>query len=810
MGIWDNVFTAVNGELDRRLSDMTKSQAGVGQPLEKKLKEDGYGRKGLLFDPLHDQGYTGGLFRPKGAGNGFLSNFILKLISRRDPVVSLILHLRSSQVSAFCRVQTSRFETGFKIQCRNPDDQPDEEEVREIEDYIIHCGDMDNRSDEDKLSFSNWGYMITTDMLTYGHAAIERIYKGDGAMTAFLPLPAETIYYANKALNNQKTTQSLIETYRDVYESMKGNKSIMDDFKSVNEEKVAGGEYDFLQVINGKIVEGFEADDLIFANLYLHSDVDVNGYTIGPLERGVSMITAHLQVENHQKMFFTHGVASRGLLVIQGDVTPNQLRTLQAQWTNQVTGPSSAWRTPILAGIEGVQWQPLVQSNRDMEYAAYQDHVLRTIHAVFLIDPEETGFGYLSRPTGQRSAMSESKNEYKITASRDKGLRPLLTRVEALINEEVLPYWNEEYSEKYQLCFVGLDAETREEENDRLMAEVQLHTSLDEVRDQADLDPMDVGGNIILNPVWLQNVQMNMPKGLFMEKFMGIEGASERPDLQYIPDPLWFQWQQFQLQMTQMQAGGGIDGGQGGGPEDPQGGAGGADEGGGNEPGPDQSGGQPSGERTEEEGQANPGGDQQGGNEQDQQAMMEQQAQAAQQAVEQFIATNPELFKSMKSNLAKSDVNDKHIDELSGKLTKDFEKGAAIFMKEVMEAIKDDIDSRSPSVKKAATIKDKLPGGVADRKNPADYDSFMLDEGIEHELEHTNDRGIAREIAMDHLSEDKNYYKKLKDIEKEESKEDKKKREDKEDIGDFLTEEGGLIKDGVKKRNSKKNKRGVK
>lgn len=61
---------------------------------------------------------------------------------------------------------------------------------------------------------------------------------------------------------------------------------------------------------------------------------------------------------------------------------------------------------------------------------------------------------------------------------------------------------------------------------------------------------------------------------------------------------------------------------------------------------------------------------------------------------------------------------------------------------------------------------DKLPGGKADKKKPEDFDSDALAEGIKHELEHTNDKSIAQEIAMDHLTEDKDYYKKLAQIEK--------------------------------------------
>ena len=60
---------------------------------------------------------------------------------------------------------------------------------------------------------------------------------------------------------------------------------------------------------------------------------------------------------------------------------------------------------------------------------------------------------------------------------------------------------------------------------------------------------------------------------------------------------------------------------------------------------------------------------------------------------------------------------------------------------------------------------DQLPGGRADRKTPHDFDAVALAEGTEHELEHTKDRNLAREIAMDHLAEDPKYYDKLRAIE---------------------------------------------
>lgn len=68
---------------------------------------------------------------------------------------------------------------------------------------------------------------------------------------------------------------------------------------------------------------------------------------------------------------------------------------------------------------------------------------------------------------------------------------------------------------------------------------------------------------------------------------------------------------------------------------------------------------------------------------------------------------------------------------------------------------------------------DKIPGGLADDKKPSDFDSDKLKAGIKVELEHTSDKKIAREIAMDHLTEDINYYDKLKEVEKEDLRIDK-------------------------------------
>jgi len=61
---------------------------------------------------------------------------------------------------------------------------------------------------------------------------------------------------------------------------------------------------------------------------------------------------------------------------------------------------------------------------------------------------------------------------------------------------------------------------------------------------------------------------------------------------------------------------------------------------------------------------------------------------------------------------------------------------------------------------------EKIPGGLAKGKRPSDFDPAALAKGKKVEMEHTGDPSFAEEIAMDHLTEDPNYYDKLERLEK--------------------------------------------
>ena len=661
--IFTKTYDLINASLDRQINDLTKSE----EPLEKKEDKNGLlTKKGLIMDPFMDmsaQGGSVGLFRPKV---GFITNNLLKVTARRAPAAAIIIAVRCNEVMSFCRPQANRFDSGYKVKPKNPQVQSDPEEIAQLEDFIQNCGNKDGRSPSDKLTFDQFGHMITSDFLRFGHAAIERTFDNDGNLAIIYPLSSGDIYYSNKKIGD-----GAIHDSRNMWQKALQLEETGDQTRAPIDD------IEYVQVLNNNVVEEFSHDELIFAKLNHETDTDLMGYCISPLERALSMVTAQMQVENHQRAFFTHGVASRGILVIQGDMTPNQLRTLQSQWTQQTTGPLNAWRTPVLAGIKGVQWVPLTAGNRDMEYANYQDHVLRTIHAAFVIDPEQTGFGYLSKGTEQRS-MGESSNEYKILQSQSKGLRPILSRIESIVNEEILPLYNKELSDKYEFAFVGLDAETREEENTRVQEEIQVHATVNEIRGQLEKEDVPYGGNLILNPLLIQTLQSNMTKGMFMETYLGVEGASQDPNLQYISDPFFFQWLQFQQQILQQQAMGGQPGSD---PNDPDGGGAPLDDG---------------------ESKSGPPGDTKDGGDAQAKALMQQQQaenQAASQAASQFIGMNPHLFKNIGMSQYGSKIESltkneskrpSQVDAVYQKMMKDYDNASSRLMKEIMISLKED------------------------------------------------------------------------------------------------------------------------
>lgn len=167
---------------------------------------------------------------------------------------------------------------------------------------------------------------------------------------------------------------------------------------------------------------------------------------------------------------------------------------------SQVVNTRNAFRPPIIGIADDVKWVELAQSNKDMEFDNWMHYLIRICCAVFQIDPAEINFD-ISKVSS--STLNESSNEQRIKASRDKGLKPLLDYIENILNNDILRSWDSKLADKYEFKFVGLDAETRKEEIERLSKEVATWKTLNEARVEQGKEPIE-DGDLVLNATYTQ------------------------------------------------------------------------------------------------------------------------------------------------------------------------------------------------------------------------------------------------------------------------------------------------------------------
>ncbi|MEM4726216.1 MAG: phage portal protein [Nitrososphaerales archaeon] len=500
------------------------------------------GRKAIIDDPYFENLTSQVNYKTKMSR---LSNRMLKEVSVRDWLVSAIIQARVDTLLRFSRPEHRRFEMGFRVVKKDKNTEYTQEELNEIaaiEDFIYHCGRREGTPADDRMLFGEFLKLITRDALTFGHVAIEKIKTRGGGLHRFRPLPAESIYLINKRLTKEQI-KNQEKSSRQIFGKPLSDNDPKND-QEVNEVPI--DYYKYVQMsYNMQPLAHFGDEDLIFKLFNPQNFADSNGYCYSPLELAIINITNHLNVENYNANFFTHGYAARGVLHLKGTVTQAQLMNFRRQFYNSISGQQQAWRTPIVAGLDEVQWVPMSGSAREMEYINFNNHLMRVICSMFQIDPVELGLDYLASANG-RSPMQQANNEYKIAYSRERGLYPILMFIEDLINSDILPAIDKSFAEKYKFIFTGYTDETAQTEIAQMQAEMTVWKSMNDLLVQAQKQKLNTpAADLPLNQAFWALVEKNYTRGEIREIFFGDKGASQRKELQYIPgDQAFMAWQQ--------------------------------------------------------------------------------------------------------------------------------------------------------------------------------------------------------------------------------------------------------------------------
>lgn len=494
--------------------EILKSKLDPGKPKS--------GPRSLVFDPLSIQFAMGYKDRRYS-----LTYEVLKRIPQQLSLIGAILQTRCNQVGQFAAPFRFSKSLGFAVKHKNParlTTKGEREFILSLEQFIYNCGakDPNPHSPLVRDDFETFLKKIVRDSLMYDQACFEVVPDRKGLPYEFLAVDASTIRIA--ATNLELDFSSALKTANNIYTGIMP--SAVQGVHPYKTLQIRNPELHdvpaYIQIVNGMIRNTYTMNEMAFGVRNPRTDIYIQGYGYGELEQLITIITSHLYAEEYNRRFFMQGSAPKGILNFKGDnLTPDQLEAIKRQWRANVEGVENSWRTPIMQAEQGIEWVPLHQSNQEMEYSMWMEYLIKITCAVFLIDPAELNFDMHGGV--QQTPLFESSQEWKLKASRDRGLKPLLRFIAKLINDNIVS----KIDDSFTFDFLGLDELTEQEKHELRKEQVSTYMTLNEIRRAEDL-PDVPDGDIILNPTYT-TAQQQRRQFAMQEKQMEAAAAGAPP-----------------------------------------------------------------------------------------------------------------------------------------------------------------------------------------------------------------------------------------------------------------------------------------
>lgn len=518
---------ADGGDTSFSLADLIGSTSGSTNS----VKRTTVPRMAFTEDPMSKDNYFG-LYKNK---KKLLPDWTIKRIRQEDHLVATILRARGNTMSMFGRIRKDRFDIGIDCDLKPEYDEvitPEQrikiqERMSRALNLLVNCGSNEGVANEERMLLADYFYISAQNGLSFGRFATEVVYEeddyGDKVFHRFRPVDAGTIM---KAVKKGEYADDVRRSSIRLLEDLTGS--------TIDPDTALAGQYSWIQVVEQMPRQAFTQDEMLVCNLYPSTDVEHNGYPVTPLDTVMQSVTTHISITTYNRLYFANGRATKGMIVVKSDeIDQATIEGIKQQFNASINSVGNSFRTPIfgVSSEDNVQWLPLNQQKKDGEFQFLYDAVTRVILAAFGVSPDELpGFGHLSKGTSQQT-LSESNNEFKLTAARDTGIRPLILKFEDFLNEKLFPLVDPELAQICKISLSGLDAATRQDEALRLQQDMPIHMDMDDVMDAVDKAPVGthMAGKINFN----ERYQVIVDKYLSNNVVMG-----ELIDPSYYVDPI--------------------------------------------------------------------------------------------------------------------------------------------------------------------------------------------------------------------------------------------------------------------------------
>lgn len=542
------ILDAVQGKQDEFNEAIVKNANGaylndlVKHAMGSANKQRKVPRLAVTEDPRQRDHYAG-IYKLK---RKLLPDSVIKQIRTGNFLIAAILRARGNAMSMFGHIRKDRHDLGLDIVVKEEFQKVIEPEqmvkIQERMDktlkILLNCGYTEDLDEKEKMTLPEFMDLQTRNGLSFGRHATEIVYSDDEnkEFHRFRPVDAGTIYHAVK---NGDAAEAVRRQSIRLLQDMTGVK--------IDTDILEKDKYDWVQVVEGFPRQAFTPEEMIVYTLYPSTDVEHNGYPVTPLDTIITAVTTHSSIEIYNKLYFQNGRAAKGMLVIQSDeIDQSVIEDVKQQFNASINNVENSFRVPIfgVSKEDNVEWVSTMPNKKDGEFEYLFDQTTRNILAAFNMSPDELpGFTHLSRGTNQQG-LSEANNEWKLTAARDTGIRPLINHWENFLNNKIFPMIDPELSQVCDVVLAGFDAETREKESQRLQTDMPIHMTYDEVMEEVDKEQVgpSMGGNIPFNEAYRMALDTYNTVGEVEGFFLDVPGAVVDPMLNYKRDQFFFQW----------------------------------------------------------------------------------------------------------------------------------------------------------------------------------------------------------------------------------------------------------------------------
>lgn len=458
--------------------DMVKASQILSTIQNKEKSED---PKAFFIDPLQFNANLG--YKDKAFS---LTYTTLKRMSK-TPIINSIIKTRKNQVADFAEPQEDKYSAGFVIRKKHKNGveqkmtAEDNKIAFAITEFIMKGGNVGQWGVDD---FDTFIRKIVEDSLIYDQMTFEVIRNRRGKVESFIATDASTFRIADSFFDKDYDNAFFSRNGASVWQN-KG------DFGPM----VKGYYPAYVQIYQQTKVNEFYPWELCFGVRNPSTSIYANGYGCSELEDLINVVTSMLWGDEYNRKFFSQGSAPKGLLRIKGTNNEAALQQFKQQWQSMISGVMQGWKTPVVEA--DVDWIDLQKNNRDMEYTAWMEYLIKLACAIYSIDPTEIGWD-ISRGSGNSGLFEGSQTE-RLQHSKDKGLYPLLKFIQRKLNKYIV----EQINPDFELVFMGLNGMTISEELEMDIKKLNSFQTVNEIREKYELKPLE-GGDLPENAIFVQ------------------------------------------------------------------------------------------------------------------------------------------------------------------------------------------------------------------------------------------------------------------------------------------------------------------